>query len=183
MKRFWRGLNNDLRRELALCGITTLDQAYTLVQDYELVTKFQFSRPTDTRNITTKSQPSTNNFMLRPPSLKPNPNSAPLVKDNKGKGIASETPKLHSTVQCFKCQGFDHVASNCANKALVIDGQEYASKEEGLEKLIYEPNLNEFEDLDDDCLGDPNHLDCIRATSFQIGQPVSGVHIPKVGVV
>jgi len=43
------------------------------------------------------------------------------------------------------------------------------SEEEGVEKLIYEPNLDEFRDLDDDCSGDPNHLGCIRATSFQIG--------------
>ena len=48
MKRFRRGVNDDLKRELALYGITTLDQAYTLVQDYKLVTKSQFMKPTNT---------------------------------------------------------------------------------------------------------------------------------------
>ena len=98
--------------------------------------------------------------------MKPNPIGAPLVKDNKGKVIASENPKLNSSVQRLKCRGFGHSASNCANKALVINGPEYTNKEEGLGKLIYEPNLDEFEDLDDDCLGNPNHLGCIRATTF-----------------
>jgi hypothetical protein len=46
---------------------------------------------------------------------------------------------------------------NCANKALVFDGKEYVSEEEGIEKLIYEPNPDEFGDLDDDCSSDPNH--------------------------
>ena len=39
---------------------------------------------------------------------------------------------------------------------LVINGQEYVSEEESPEKKIYEPNLDEFEDLDDDCWGNPN---------------------------
>jgi hypothetical protein len=62
--------------------------------------------------------------------------------------VASETPKLHSRVQCFNCEGFSHVASNCSNKDLVIDGQGYASEEEGLDKKISKPNLDEFEDLE-----------------------------------
>jgi hypothetical protein len=32
--------------------------------------------------------------------------------------------------------------------------------------IIYEPNLDEFEDVDDDCLGNPTHLGCIRVTSL-----------------
>lgn len=39
LSRFRRGLNDDLSREIVLCGITTLDHAYTMVQDYELVNK------------------------------------------------------------------------------------------------------------------------------------------------
>ena len=65
--------------------------------------------------------------------------------------------KMHFRVQCFKCFGFSNVASNCASKALVFDVKEYVSEEEGVEKLIYEPNPNEFGDLDDDCSSDPNH--------------------------
>jgi hypothetical protein len=48
LSRFRRGLNDDLKKELLLREITTLDQAYTLIQDYELTTKSQFPRLTDT---------------------------------------------------------------------------------------------------------------------------------------
>lgn len=54
------------------------------------------------------------------------------------------------------------------------------SEIEGIETLIYEPNLDEFEDLDDDCSGSPNHLGCIRATSFHIGQPKNGLKVDPV---
>ena len=35
LSRFRRGQNDDLKNELVLRGVTTLDQASTLVQDYE----------------------------------------------------------------------------------------------------------------------------------------------------
>jgi hypothetical protein len=115
LTRFRRGLNDYLRKELVLQGITTLDPC-NLVQDYELVTKTKFMRHTDTRNTTTKSLRLERNSLLGPPPLKPNPNGAPLVRDDKDKGVASETHKTHSRVQCFKCLGFGHVASNCTNR-------------------------------------------------------------------
>jgi hypothetical protein len=39
LSRFQKGLNDDLRREVVLRGVSTLDNAYTLVQNYDLVTK------------------------------------------------------------------------------------------------------------------------------------------------
>ncbi len=39
LSKFRRGLNENLRRELIVRDITTLDQAYNFVQNYELVTK------------------------------------------------------------------------------------------------------------------------------------------------
>jgi len=39
LHRFYKGLKDDLRREVVFQGISTLDQAYTLVKDYKLVTK------------------------------------------------------------------------------------------------------------------------------------------------
>lgn len=44
LSRFRIGLNDAIRKELVLRGIDTidtLDQAYTLVQDYELITQNQ----------------------------------------------------------------------------------------------------------------------------------------------
>jgi hypothetical protein len=39
LNRFWKGLNDDLKREVVFRGMSTLDEAYTLVQNYELVIK------------------------------------------------------------------------------------------------------------------------------------------------
>jgi hypothetical protein len=33
---FCRGLNDDFRKEIMFIGVFTLDQAYIIVQDYEL---------------------------------------------------------------------------------------------------------------------------------------------------
>lgn len=85
---------------------------YTLVQDYELVTKSQFTKHIETWNTTTKSQSPSNKSLLEPPPFKPNPSGASLARDGKGKGVASESHKMHSRVQCFKCQGFGHNASS-----------------------------------------------------------------------
>jgi hypothetical protein len=39
LHRFYKGLNDDFRKEVRLIGALTLDQAYTVVQDYELLIK------------------------------------------------------------------------------------------------------------------------------------------------
>jgi len=39
LSRFRKGLNDDLRREVVLRGVSTLNEAYTLVQNYDLVIK------------------------------------------------------------------------------------------------------------------------------------------------
>jgi hypothetical protein len=42
LRRFCKGLNDDLRKEVVFQGVSTLNQAYTLVQNYKLVTKNQW---------------------------------------------------------------------------------------------------------------------------------------------
>jgi hypothetical protein len=39
LRRFCKGLNDDLRKEVVFQGVSTLNQAYTLVQNYKLVMK------------------------------------------------------------------------------------------------------------------------------------------------
>jgi hypothetical protein len=41
LRRFCKGLNDDLRREVVFRGVSTLDQGCILVQDFKLVTKNQ----------------------------------------------------------------------------------------------------------------------------------------------
>uniref|UniRef100_A0A2N9H1M6 Integrase catalytic domain-containing protein n=1 Tax=Fagus sylvatica TaxID=28930 RepID=A0A2N9H1M6_FAGSY len=101
----WNNLRQGHRRELIIRGVTSLDQAYELARNCELAAKSFFVRRSDTHNTTTYPQSS----VYRPP--KANPASAPLGKDDKGKGIISEPTKLGSRLHCFKCNGFGPVAS------------------------------------------------------------------------
>jgi hypothetical protein len=39
LSRFWKGLKDDFWREVVFKGVSTLDEAYTLMQNYELVIK------------------------------------------------------------------------------------------------------------------------------------------------
>ena len=50
LSRFRKGLNDDLKREVVLRGVSTLDEAYTLVQNCDLVIKSQWTRHQDTRS-------------------------------------------------------------------------------------------------------------------------------------
>ncbi|GFZ18574.1 hypothetical protein Acr_27g0003130 [Actinidia rufa] len=49
LSRFRHGLNDDLRKELVLQEVDTLDQAYTFVQNYEMVSKPSFGRRFESR--------------------------------------------------------------------------------------------------------------------------------------
>ena len=50
LSRFRKGLNDNLRREVMLRGVYTLDEVYTRVQNYDLVIKSQWTRHQDTRS-------------------------------------------------------------------------------------------------------------------------------------
>ena len=50
LNRCRKGVNDDLKREVVLRGVSTLDEAYTLIQNYDLVTKSQWTKCQDTRS-------------------------------------------------------------------------------------------------------------------------------------
>uniref|UniRef100_A0A2N9GGF1 RNA-directed DNA polymerase n=1 Tax=Fagus sylvatica TaxID=28930 RepID=A0A2N9GGF1_FAGSY len=176
LDRFKRGLNDDLRRELIIRGVTSLDQAYELARNCELAAKSFFVRRSDTRNTTTTYPQSS---VYRPP--KANPTSAPLGKDDKGKGIVSEPTKPGSRLQCFKCNGFGHVASKCPSKTLLI--QEEDGKEDNMEELVYDPNLEGIQDDGEEWEDEPNYLGCIRAISTPTVIFEDHPDVPRVNVV
>ncbi|GFS43673.1 hypothetical protein Acr_00g0086370 [Actinidia rufa] len=76
--------------------VDTLDQAYTFVQNYEMVSKPSFGRCFESRNTP------------RPPAILPPsklvPTTAPLLRDGKEKGILVESLGMKSMLQCYKCQ-------------------------------------------------------------------------------
>ena len=69
-----------------------------------------------------------------PPPM-PNTISAPLARDDKGNGVESESSKIGSHLQCFKSQGFGHIAAKCPTKALIIHEE---NKEDDIEEVVYE---------------------------------------------
>jgi hypothetical protein len=90
LHRFCKGLNDDLRKEVEFQGVSTLNQAYTLVQDYKLVTKNQWMNRQGSYSIPTRSQFRSSDSLLGAPPHKPNPSSTQLCKKDKGKQVVNE---------------------------------------------------------------------------------------------
>ncbi|GFY95394.1 hypothetical protein Acr_10g0007790 [Actinidia rufa] len=136
LSRFRQGLNDDLRKELVLREVDTLDQAYTFVQNYEMVSKPSFGRRFESRNT------------LRPPATlppsKPVPNTAPLLKD-----------------------GFGHKAANCGNRTLFVNSQGQNYEGDDIEEQLYEPDLENLPESDEDCEGGDVTLGVVRCALTQ----------------
>ncbi|KAG2717127.1 hypothetical protein I3760_03G158600 [Carya illinoinensis] len=87
LSRFRQGLKDDLRRELVLRVVTTLDHAYSLVRDYELVTRILYGKRGDNHPSITSASTSSPKSLLGPPP------SIPPIQANKGKereGVVDE---------------------------------------------------------------------------------------------
>jgi len=53
-------------------------------------------------------------------------------------------------VKCTNCLGFGHISLDCTSKLLVIQKYKDLGKEEYCSVEVYEPNLEDFSDLDDE---------------------------------
>jgi len=81
---------------------------------------------------------------------RPNPSSTQLCKKDKGKRVVNEVSKVSSMVKCINCLGFGHISLDCTSKPLVIQKYKDIGKEEYCSVEVYEPNLEDFCDLDDE---------------------------------
>ena len=103
-----------------------------------------------------------------------------IEKENKGKGVVNEPSRLGSRLQCFKCNGVGHIAARCPSRILVI--QEDDEKVEDVEELVYDPNVEETQDVEIEWEDDPSYLACIRAISPQVDD-FKNFGVPRVNVV
>jgi len=53
-------------------------------------------------------------------------------------------------VKCTNCLGFRHISLDCTSKPLAIQKYKHICKEEYCSAEVYEPNLEDFSDLDDE---------------------------------
>ena len=120
----------------------------------------------ETRSTPFSPQLGNNNSLLGVPPRKPNLLVSQIPREDKGKGIFHEAPKMTSRIQCFKCQGFGHISSSCPNKTLFIKEKEDMGAEDNCDDKVYEPNPDDFQDLDDE-EDESNLLGCVRSISLQ----------------
>jgi hypothetical protein len=57
---------------------------------------------------------------------------------------------VSSKVKCTNCLGFGHISLDCTSKPLVIQKHKDIGKEEYCSVEVYEPNIKDFSDLDDE---------------------------------
>ncbi|GFS31469.1 hypothetical protein Acr_00g0017530 [Actinidia rufa] len=101
------------------------------------------------------------------PQSRPTPTIAPLPKDGKEKGILTESPGMKSTFQCYKCQDFGHKAVNYGNRTLFVDSQDQNHEGDNIEEQLYEPDLGNLPESDEDCEEGDTILGVVRCALTQ----------------
>ena len=89
--------------------------------------------------------------------------------------------RLGFRLQCFKCNGVGHIVARCPSRTLVI--QEDDEKVEDVMELVYDPNVEEIQDVEVEWEDDPSYLACIRAISPQVDDFKDIFGVPRVNVV
>ena len=77
--------------------------------------------------------------------------------------MVNEPSRLGSCLQCFKCNGVGLIAARCPSRTLVF--QEDDENVEDVEEMVYDPNVEETQDVKAEWEDDPSYLACLRAMS------------------
>ena len=62
------------------------------------------------------------------------------MREDKGKGITSESSRSIQQTQCFKCRGYGHISAQCSRKSrtLIIETQS-DSDQDDLDEIVHDP--------------------------------------------
>jgi len=104
-------------------GVTQLEKAYALVQDLDSLRSNYNIRSFDSKSSASRTLLSQfNKSSTQTLSHRNNIKGKSLERDNKNKGL--ELLKISSTIKCYKCQGYKHLATSCPSliKITIIDG-------------------------------------------------------------
>ena len=151
ISRFKTGLREDIKVELELREVSTLDEAYKIALRLDGFFK-KNSRYTNLNQFHTFNRGQGN----IPPNIAPNSNLNVGMNSNhpKTSQFTNPTPRTNSTIRCFNCQQVGHVKTNCPILALVTDSSNpfptNENKELEFEDEIYdldEAMINDNEDI------------------------------------
>ena len=151
ISRFKTGLREDIKIELELREVSTLDEAYKVALRLDGFFKKnpRYTNLNQPRTFTIGQGNST-------PNLPPNNNRNISTNNSlpKTTQFSNTFPRTNTNVKCFNCQQVGHVKTNCPKLALVIDASEPLpddTNEEGeLEDEVYELDgamINHSEDF------------------------------------
>ncbi|XP_022896340.1 uncharacterized protein LOC111410306 [Olea europaea var. sylvestris] len=103
LSKFSQGLRDDLKRELFLRGVTTLDHAYSLARDYKLIISTPYEKRGHRRSPISLASPHHKSI------IKPSLSNVPPIWKNNCKG--RDSPRSSSS--CRKCNG-NHLSVSLA---------------------------------------------------------------------
>jgi len=72
--------------------------------------------------------------------------------DDHSKPPEQTSSKFSASTKCYKCQGYNHIATNCLSemKVTFVNGVPTQAPESDDEKVTYHPKINEDDDFDYD---------------------------------
>ncbi|XP_072987259.1 uncharacterized protein [Typha latifolia] len=162
LSRFRAGLCEELRSELFARNVDTLERAYSLVQDLEESRPNHIPRNYETRPQIHKSSTSPHQAKSTSQSFnRSTPSPSQSKVEYKGKNIEKDFSKINPRVKCYKCQGYGHVAANCASpyKISLIEEPFEEDSEQDFDGYVHHVDGEEgdFEDEEEE-----NTLGCLR---------------------
>ena len=150
ISRFKTGLREDIKIELELREVSTLDEAYKVALRLDGFFR-KNPRYTNLNQPRTFTRGQGNSTLNLPPNN--NRNMSPNNSLPKTTQFSNTIPRTNTNVRCFNCQQLGHVTTNCPKLALVIDTSEPlpddTNEEVELEDEFYELDeamINDNED-------------------------------------